>query len=185
MKRSARTRLLSLLLVGSIGAVVAACGDDDDGGSSNTTTTTAGSGGGSSSTTSEAPKELETVTAMMFAGQAYRLPALVADQTGIFEEHGIKLETTVQPTNVGGIQGLGATSSDLGYFSIPTLTQAFQAGETAKFFCGSISVLEMTLIAKADSDLPSVIEDDADPQELFDAMKGKTIGVQTPLGGGL
>lgn len=132
-------------------------------------------------------QDLQPVRAMTYAGQAYRGPILVAADQGFFAERGIEVETVPQPANVSGIQGLLATDSDVGYFSVPTLTQAIQAGTDVVFFCGGISVYEPSLMAKADSDLPSV-DEGATADEVFAALaatEGLKIGVQTPIGSGL
>jgi ABC-type nitrate/sulfonate/bicarbonate transport system substrate-binding protein len=132
-------------------------------------------------------QELQTVQAMTFPGQAYRGPILIADDQGFFAARGIQVETVPQPANVSGIQGLEATGSDVGYFSVPTLTQAVQAGTDVVFICGNISVYEPSLMAAADSDLPSV-DEGATAEEVFTALaevEDLTIGVQTPIGSGL
>ncbi len=128
--------------------------------------------------------ETETVRVMMFPGQSYRLPVVLAEQEGLFEARGIELEFTEQPANLQGMQGLQATDSDIGIVTVGTLGQGFQAGDPGVFFCGGISVLQTMLVAPADSDLPST-EDGATWQEVLQALEGKKIGIQTPVGSGL
>jgi ABC-type nitrate/sulfonate/bicarbonate transport system substrate-binding protein len=139
------------------------------------------------STATGGGEELQTVQAMTFPGQAYRGPILVATDQGFFADRGIQVETVPQPANVSGIQGLEATGSNVGYFSVPTLTQAVQAGTDVVFICGGISVYEPSLMAAADSELPSV-DDGATADEVFAALAeldDVKIGVQTPIGSGL
>src|SRR6266545_2865133 len=121
-----------------VAAVLAGCGDDDGGATA--TTTTAGTA--EETTTTVKPQKL---TVMMFPGQAYRLPALVAQEQGFFAKHGIEIEIIAQPGNVSGIQGLEATGADVGYFSITTLAQAVQAGSKVAFFCGNQDIVETSL----------------------------------------
>ncbi|KUP95173.1 ABC transporter substrate-binding protein [Thermobifida cellulosilytica] len=126
----------------------------------------------------------ETVRVMMFPGQSYRLPVLIAEQEGMFKERGIELEFTEQPSNLQGMQGLEATDSDVGIVTVGTLGQGWQAGSEGVFFCGGINVLQTMLVAPEDSDLPST-EDGATWQEVLKALEGKKIGIQTPVGSGV
>ncbi|HLU98567.1 MAG TPA: ABC transporter substrate-binding protein [Thermobifida alba] len=126
----------------------------------------------------------EHVRVMMFPSQAYRLPVVIAEQEGMFEERGIELEIVEQPTNLQGMQGLEATESDVGQVSVTTLVQGWQAGNEGVFFCGGIDVIQTTLMAAPDSDLPST-EDGATWQEVLQALEGKKIGIQTPVGSGV
>lgn len=128
--------------------------------------------------------DLETVRVMMFPAQAYRMLPLVAQNEGIFEEHGIKMEITEQPAQLQGVQGLLATKSDVGQLTVGTLGQGIQGGNDAKFFCGGINVLQTMLMAGSDSDLPSM-EDGATWEEVLKSLEGKNIGIQTPVGSGL
>jgi NitT/TauT family transport system substrate-binding protein len=155
-KRIAALSLASLTLAGA-----AACGGSSEG---------AGDG--------------NTVTVMMYPGQAYRLPVLVADQKGMFADHGITLETVDQPNNLTGTQGMEATGADVGQLSTPTVVQGWQAGDDFPFFCGGIDVLQTTLLAATDSDLPATSEG-ASWEEVLQALEGLKIGVQTPVGSGL
>ena len=152
------------LAVGAMG--LAACGS----GSGNADTKDAGG--------------LTTVKVMMFPGQAYRLEALVADKQGYLKDHGIKMEITDQPPTLQGIQGLYASKSDVGQVTVGTLGQGVQAGDKAKFFCGGINVLQTSLMVPPDSKLPSTA-DGATWQEVLQSLKGKKVGIQTPVGSGL
>jgi NitT/TauT family transport system substrate-binding protein len=147
---------------------LAACGSDDSGDSGDS-----GSSGG-----------LTDVTVMAFPGQSYRLPFLAADQEGFFKNHGISFKFIDQPSNITGTQGMAATKAQVGFLSTTTQVQGAQAGQTYPFFCGGIDVLQTTLIADTDSDLPST-SDGATWQEVLQALKGKKIGIQTPVGSGL
>src|SRR5690606_19572270 len=93
---------------------------------------------------------LERGQVMMYPGQSYRVPALVADEQGFFAERGIEIEIVDQPGGVTGTQGLAATNSNVGYITLVTAAQGWQAGEDVAFFCGTISVIETSLYAAND-----------------------------------
>lgn len=140
--------------------------------------------GGSADGSEETKGDVTTVKVMMFPGQAYRLLPDVAAQEGYFEDRGIKMEITDQPPTLQGIQGLYATESQVGQVTVGTLGQGVQGGNDAKFFCGGIDVLQTTLIAPTDSTLPST-EDGASWEDVLQALDGKKVGIQTPVGSGL
>ena len=142
---------------------VAACGGGDNGGSS------AGS---------------TEVQLMMFPGVAYRLPVMIAQEKGWFDDEGISLKIIAQPNNLPGGQAMESTKSDIGQFSIATLAQAAQAGQGAKVFCGHIGEVQSSVVANVDSKLPSV-QDGATVDEVLKALSGKKFGVQVPVGAGL
>lgn len=144
----------------------AACGSEEE------------SGGGAAGT------GLTPVRVMMFPAQVYRLPAIVAKEKGIFEENGLDVEFIAQPANLQGTQGMKATESNVGQLSTTTLAQGFQSGEEFVFFCGGLDVIQTSLVAAPDSDLPSV-DDGAAWQEVLQALEGKKIGIQTPVGSGV
>jgi ABC-type nitrate/sulfonate/bicarbonate transport system substrate-binding protein len=124
-----------------------------------------------------------TLRVMMFPAQAYRLPVLVARDRGLFDKRGIKLEIVKQPTNLQGMQGLQATKSDIGQVSVATLGQGYQAGTRGAYFCGGLDVIQTTLMAPKGSKLPAT-QDGATWQQVLKALKGKKIGIQTPVGSG-
>jgi len=154
------------------------------------TVLTAGCGGGgdnksaAGSTASNGAANLTKVRVMMFPGQSYRLPVVVADKQGFFKNHGIEIEVVAQPNNLQGAQAMVATKSDVGQLSTPTLTQGVENGSPVAFFCGGIKVLQTTLFAKKGSSLPST-SDGASWQDVLKALDGKKVGVQTPVGSGL
>jgi ABC-type nitrate/sulfonate/bicarbonate transport system substrate-binding protein len=164
MKKTARASVLGVTLAA---LALSACGDGDD---------DSGAGGDDGG--------LETVRVMMFPAQAYRMLPLVAQEEGIFEEHGIEMEITEQPAQLQGVQGLEATESDVGQLTVGTLGQGVQGGNDAKFFCGGIDVLQTTLMTAPDSDLPST-EEGATWEEVLQSLEGKKVGIQTPVGSGL
>jgi len=139
------------------------------------------SGGSSASGNSKAPT---TVSVMAYPGQSYRLPFLAAEKEGFFKDHGISFKFVSQPNNLTGTQGMAATKAEVGYLSTTTEVQGSQAGQTYPFFCGGIKVLQTTLIADTKSKLPSMA-DGASWQDVLRALKGKKIGIQTPVGSGL
>ena len=128
--------------------------------------------------------ETDTLRVMMYPGQSYRLPVMIAEQEGMFEERGIELEITEQPANLQGMQGLEATESDIGIVTVGTLGQGWQAGDEGAFFCGGIDVLQTTMMAPMDSDLPST-EEGASWEEVLRSFEGLQVGIQTPVGSGL
>ena len=161
MNSRRRIAVASLTAALSLSAL-AACGDD-----------AASNGSG----------ETKEIQVMMFPGVAYRLPVLLADEKGYFEDEGISIKEIAQPNNLPGIQGLLSTRSDVGQFAVATTAQAVQAGEDVKFFCGHIPEIQSSIVAPADTKLPSV-EDGATWQELLKALDGAKFGVQVPVGAG-
>lgn len=153
---------------------ITACGGDGGDDSDVAAPETTGATGG----------ETENVRIMMFPGQSYRVPVEVAQQQGYFDEAGIELEIVEQPNNLQGMQGLDATEAQVGIVTVGTLGQGVQAGNEGAFFCGGIEVLQTTLVAPTDSDLPST-EDGASWEEVLQSLEGKNIGIQTPVGSGL
>jgi ABC-type nitrate/sulfonate/bicarbonate transport system substrate-binding protein len=121
---------------------------------------------------------------MEFSGQSYRVPVAIAQQQGFFKTAGINLSTVEQPANLQGAQALTATHSQVGVLSTGTFTQGFQAGIPLKLFCGGINVLQTSLVALPDSNLPTS-SDGKNWQKVLQALDGKTIGIQTPVGSGL
>ncbi|HJQ42199.1 MAG TPA: ABC transporter substrate-binding protein [Jatrophihabitantaceae bacterium] len=154
----------------AVAALVAACSSSkNDNGSNNT----GGASGGSGSKT-------ESVQVMMFPGQAYRLPVLIADKQGFFAKHGIKISIVAQPNNLQGAQAMTATKSDVGQLSTPTLAQGVENHAPVAFFCGGINYLQTSLIAKNGSSFTPGTGNDVIKQ-----LSGKKVGVQTPVGSGL
>lgn len=169
MRRKMRSRF-ALASAGLLAATtLAACGDGGDDGKSDA---------------SAEGEKTQTVRVMMYPAQSYRLPVMIADQEGFFEENGIKLDITEQPASLQGMQGLEATKADVGIVTVGTLGQGWQAGSKGAFFCGGIDVLQTTMIAPKDSDLPSTSEG-ASWQEVLKSFEGKKVGIQTPIGSGL
>ena len=154
----------------AVAALVAACSSSKSKSAPNST-----GGGGASSGNS-----LQSVQVMMFPGQGYRLPVLIADKQGFFAKNGIKISIVAQPNNLQGAQAMVATKSDVGQLSTPTLAQGVENHSPVAFFCGGIKYLQTSLVAKNGSSLT--------PGSGIDVLKqlnGKRIGVQTPVGSGL
>ena len=133
---------------------------------------------------SGADEKLVPVKMMLFQGQAYRLPIVVADKEGIFADHGIDVELIDQPSGLTGGQSMKATKADVSHISAATLLPAWQAGDEFPYFCGGIDVLQTSLVAATNSDLPST-EAGASWEEVLQSLEGKKIGIQTPVGSGL
>ena len=160
---NARRRIAAGSLTAALSlSALAACGDD------------------AASNESGGTKEVQL---MMFPGVAYRLPVLIAEQEGYFKDEGISIKHIAQPGNIPGIQGLVSTRSDIGQFAVATTAQAKQAGQDVKFFCGLLPEVQSSIVANADSKLPSV-EDGATWQEVLKALDGAKFGVQVPVGAG-
>ena len=157
------------IAVGAVTAAVslsglAACGGDDS--------SSASGGGGTTE-----------VQVMMFPGVAYRLPVLVADEKGYFQDEGVSINEIAQPNNLPGVQAMNSTKSDVGQFAVATAAQAGEAGEDVKLFCGHVAEVQSSIVANADTDLPST-EDGATWQEVMQALEGEKFGVQVPVGAG-
>jgi NitT/TauT family transport system substrate-binding protein len=166
VRASPISRRAALVAAAAVVALTAACSSGKSSSSSTTGTTT---GGGT-----------ESVQVMMFPGQAYRLPVLVAQQQGFFTKHGIKISIIAQPNNLQGAQAMVATKSQVGQLSTPTLAQGVANGSPVAFFCGGINVLQTTLIAKNGSSLQP-----GSGTDVLKQLNGKKVGVQTPVGSGL
>ena len=158
------TKLAIVAGVTALPLTLAACGGDD----------ASGAGGGG---------DAGSMKVMMFPSVAYRLPVVVADQKGMFDDQGVEIEIVPQPNNLQGIQALEATKSQAGQMSATTLAQGYQAGSEVKYFCGTLPHVMSSMLAPVDSDLPSV-EDGASPDEVLKSFEGRKIGVQTPVGTG-
>ncbi|WKN60851.1 ABC transporter substrate-binding protein [Rhodococcus opacus] len=137
-----------------------------------------GSDGGSASSSGE------KVQVMMFPGQSYRLPVLVAQNEGYFKDNGLDVSFVAQPNNLQGAQALTSTRSQVGYLSGPAFAQGVEAGIPLAYFCGGQTSTGTSLIAKKGSSLPS-LADGASWQEVLSSLSGKTVGVQTAIGSGL
>jgi len=127
---------------------------------------------------------VEKVQVMMFPGQAYRLPVVIANEQGFFKNHGIEVSIVAQPNNLQGAQAMIATKSQVGQLSTPTLAQGVENGSPVAFFCGGVNVVQTTLFAKKGSSIKSV-DEGATWQEVLKSLSGKKVGVQTPVGSGL
>ncbi|GAA1637579.1 ABC transporter substrate-binding protein [Georgenia ruanii] len=130
-----------------------------------------------------ASQDLAEIQVMMFPGVAYRLPVVIAEQEGYFEDEGVAIKEIPQPNNLPGIQALTSTKSQVGQFSVATVAQAAEAGEKVKMFCGHIGEVQSSVVANIDSDLPNM-EEGASWEEVLKALDGKTFGVQVPVGAG-
>ncbi len=120
---------------------------------------------------------------MMYPSVAYRLPVIVAQEKGFFADEGLSINIIAQPNNLQGIQALEATKSQAGMMSTSTLAQGIQAGSQVQAFCGGLEVTQSSIVAPADSKLPSV-HDGATADEVFAALSGLKVGAQTPVGSG-
>jgi ABC-type nitrate/sulfonate/bicarbonate transport system substrate-binding protein len=160
--------------VAAIAAVVAAVALTSACSSSKSKTTAGSTGSGASG------GSLATVQVMMFPGQAYRLPVLVAEQQGFFTKHGLKVKVVAQPNNLQGAQAQVSTHSQIGQLSTPTLAQGVENGAGVAAFCGGIKYLQTSLIAKNGSSFTAGTGDD-----VLKQLNGKKVGVQTPIGSGL
>lgn len=126
-----------------------------------------------------------TVRVMMFGGQSYRLPVVVAQDQGFFSDRGIGVEIVEQPAQLAPPQALDASDSDVSLFSVSSLGAAVQGGaDSLKFFCGGIEILQHTLMAGVGSDLPAVA-DGATWEEVLQALEGGKVGIPLPVGSGL
>lgn len=124
------------------------------------------------------------IKVMLPPGQSFRLPVLVAEAEGYFEDRGVGIDIVEQPANLQAFQGLEATNAQIALLTVGTLSQAVQAGEKGAYFCGGIDVLQTSLMVPPDSDLPTT-EKGATWQEALKSLSGKKVGIQTPVGSAL
>ncbi len=134
-------------------------------------------------TSADADGEAGKMQVMLFPALAYRLPVLIAQEKGFFDEVGVTVNIVAQPNNLQGVQALEATNSQAGQVGTATFAQGVQGGGDVQAFCGGIEVTQSSIVAAADTDLPA-ISDGATPQEVFTALSGKKVGAQTPVGSG-
>jgi NitT/TauT family transport system substrate-binding protein len=120
---------------------------------------------------------------MMYPAVAYRLPVILAQEKGMFEDHGVTVEIVPKPNNLQGIQAMEATDSQAVMVSGTTFAQGVQAGSDVQMYCGGLNVTQSSLIAPANSALPSIGEG-ASAEDVFKALSNKKIGTQTPVGSG-
>ncbi|ANY21831.1 ABC transporter substrate-binding protein [Gordonia terrae] len=140
-------------------------------------------GGSDSSRAAAADGQSRLVKVMMTPAVAYRLPVMVAEEKGFFDELNIQIEDIPQPNNMTGAQGIASTKSDAGQLSVATAVQAIQAGQDLKMFCGLVMEVQSSLMANVDSDYPSTTGG-ASWQEVMKSAQGKRVGVQAPVGSG-
>lgn len=157
-------RLMCVTAVATAAVLAAACSSSSSG---------SGSKGGSTGGT-------ESVQVMMFPGQVYRLPVIIAEQQGFFAKHGVKISIVAQPNNLQGAQAMIATHSQVGQLSTPTLAQGVENGTGVAFFCGGIKYLQTSLVAKNGSSIAA-----GSGSDVLKSLDGKKVGVQTPVGSGL
>jgi NAD(P)-dependent dehydrogenase (short-subunit alcohol dehydrogenase family) len=93
---------------------------------------------------------------MEFSGTAVKLPMVAPLAKGCFKAAGINVKVIDQPAAIPGVQALISTHSNVGEFSVATVAQVDQAGEDVRFFCGTLGVVQSTLLTVKDSKLPSV-----------------------------
>ncbi|MFE0748903.1 ABC transporter substrate-binding protein [Gordonia sp. NPDC058843] len=136
--------------------------------------------GGSPTSSGSTASEMQV---MLYPALAYRLPVLIAQERGFFEEAGLSVNVVAQPNNLQGAQALTATKSQAGQVGTATFAQGVQGGSDVQAFCGGITVTQSSIVAAADTDLPAVA-DGATPEAVFDALSGRKIGAQTPVGSG-
>jgi ABC-type nitrate/sulfonate/bicarbonate transport system substrate-binding protein len=137
---------------------------------------------GTEEATTEGPAR--PVTVMIAEATAFRLPIRIAEQEGLFAENGIDIELVPQPANLQAFQGMEASGAQIGQLIVGSLGQAWQAGASGALFCGTLPVVQTSLLAASDSDLPSVA-DGATWQEVLQSLEGKRVGIQTPVGSAL
>jgi NitT/TauT family transport system substrate-binding protein len=136
-------------------------------------------GGGSeeaATVTGEEGQEVVPVKLGIQEGAGSNLPAVVAQEQGLFAEHGLEVEFV--PIQGGG-QLLSAVSSDsIDFFSQApqTVAAAIQQGVPLQFFCGAVQRNWTSIVASADAGFPSVADGD-EWQDVAAALEGKRLGV--------
>ena len=144
--------------------------------------TACGSDEESDSTASGDSEQLGSVTLASPPGLYNSLPVLVAEEEGIFADHGVEIEPLEMSGGGTLISAVASGSADVGMNISPQLVGiAVQQGQDIAFFCGQSPRFFGDLLAAPDSDLPTV-EEAGSYEEVLQALEGRTVGV-IALGG--
>lgn len=182
-------RRLPALLLTALLVLVAACGGDDAPAVDDATADSAATGqpdetpaddlvDDATETTAEqppAPEETVTLSMGVQEGSGSNLPAVVAQQEGIFAAHGLEVEFVP----LAGSALLGAiTSGDIQFFNqaVQLVGQAIQSNVELRFFCGNYPTNWSTLLVPTSAGLTSTAEG-ATWQEALQQLEGATLGV--------
>ena len=154
------SKMASVVATIVVATVTAACGGGDSGGANG-----------------------DSIKVMTHPFQAMRLPAVVADQQGMFEDEGVSVEFVDQPGGLSAFQALKSTGSHLTQLDDAGLVTSWQAGAKLKVACGQQSRMLMSVVAPADTALGSV-DEGADWRDVLRQLEGKVIGSPVPEGSG-
>lgn len=138
-------------------------------------TATAPAADTASSDAAAGPTETTTVLMGIQEGAGSNLPAVIAQQQGIFAEHGLEVEFVPL---AGSALLSSLVSGSVAFFSQApqmAVTAATQ-GAALQFFCGNVPGNWTSVMAPVDNDLPS-IADGATWQEVMQALEGRRLGL--------
>jgi NitT/TauT family transport system substrate-binding protein len=161
MKRP--TRRATAAMLAAVATMAAACGGGDGGTDENASAADAG-GGAVTVTMSEVP------------GVSVSLPVYVAQQEGLFADHGIELDLVNVQGGGAAITALSSGSVDVAWAQPSLIEQAVQQGNTFDAFCGLTDRSGVRLYARAGSDLASA-EEAGSWQEAVASWDGSLMGV--------
>lgn len=109
------------------------------------------------------------------------LPVHIAQEQGMFTDHGLAVEELSIPAGGQVVQAVVTGSADVGMQTTPLLQPAIADGTDLQAFCGVTNAQANLILAPTNSDLPTAAEAGG-PVEVFKTFEGKSIGVPA-LGG--
>ena len=137
-------------------------------------------GGDTGSNTDDSGRPIKVMT---HPYQAMRLPAVVGDAQGHFEDEGISVEFVDQPGGLSAFQALKSTGSQLTQIDDAGLVASWQAGAKLKVACGQQTRMLLSVVAPAGNTLDSV-EEGADWRDVLQQLEDKVVGSPVPEGSG-
>lgn len=140
-------------------------------------TVSACGGGQGDATQSGGQSGHSTIKWAIQTGNPANIPLLMAEETGVLDKHGIKLQR-VAVTGGGANQIAAAVSGSADFFlAVPDLVAAStQAGQDVNIFCGMIPNTPLPMVATPDSQLKTFGEL-GDWNATIQQFKGMKLGV--------
>lgn len=119
----------------------------------------------------------DTITMAIQGVSRSNVPFEVAMDEGLFEDHGVTVETV--PIEGGGgpvIAAMASGSVDVILQAINVVGGANQQGQEIQYFCGNSSDHSYTILTQPDSGLPT-FEETGDWAEVMRGLEGTTFGI--------